>query len=377
MFSFVHCKDGNIKKDGTAFVFVSANIEGKRRYYKTILSLKKTEWDKTKKAPTNKASEEKRRIFAHIQTALNTLYLSGRTITESELLKVIQPQTEKESTETTLKDLFFEYSQNKDLSPSTREKYKYTYQHLTAYKKSVDFPDIDIKFLTGWDKYLNSIMQTQSTANQHKNLKCILNNAIRLGIIKSSPYNVFSIDRGKSKERDFLTDKELEIFENIKPLSKLESIVKDMYLCAVYTGLRYSDLTSITPQNFRVENGIIYISVTMQKTSKPLNVPVSEMFKGKAVPIFKKYESGINDLFFHTSNQVANKVLKTLSNRYGINKPLTMHTARHTTAMYLLNCGGRIELVSSILGHTNISTTQIYAKMLPNTIANELQNLFK
>ena len=220
-------------------------------------------------------------------------------------------------------------------------------------------------------------MKTPSVANQHKNLKCVLNSAVRSGLIDKNPYSVFQVNRGKSKEREFLTPNELTAFENVTADTPTEKIVKDMYLCAVYSGLRYSDIVKITPQNISIDKDKFYLSLTMQKTNRQLTIPLSELFNGKILPILGSHTKELDRPFFRMTNQECNRTLKTLCKKCGINKKITMHTARHTTAMYILNGGGRIELVSAILGHTNISTTQIYAKMQPKTISNELQKIFR
>ena len=68
------------------------------------------------------------------------------------------------------------------------------------------------------------------------------------------------------------------------------------------------------------------------------------------------------------TNQKCNKHLKGIADHLGIAKVLTFHTSRHTFATISLNLGMLIEAVSKMLGHTKITTTQIYAKMQNETL---------
>jgi len=127
--------------------------------------------------------------------------------------------------------------------------------------------------------------------------------------------------------------------------------VKDVFLFACYTGMSYSDLL-----DFKVEDG--YIVDKRQKTGEGYIIYIIP----KAQAILDKYER-----LPLLTNQVMNRYLKEVSYKAGI-KEVTFHMARHTFAVDALNKGVPLEVVSRILGHSKVSTTQIYAKILKTTV---------
>ena len=101
----------------------------------------------------------------------------------------------------------------------------------------------------------------------------------------------------------------------------------------------------------------------------------------KALEIIKKYKSNIKSisqgsLFPKISNQKLNSYLKEIADICGIGKNITFHIARHTFATTVtLSNGMPIETVSKLLGHSRISTTQIYAKVIERKVSDDMQKL--
>ena len=111
-----------------------------------------------------------------------------------------------------------------------------------------------------------------------------------------------------------------------------------------------------------------------QKTDTPVNVPLLKV----PLAILKKYEGQLpkGELLPVLSNQKLNSYLKEIGDLCGINKNITFHLARHTFATTTtLAKGVPIETVSKMLGHTNIETTQIYARIINAKIRKDMQQL--
>jgi integrase len=156
------------------------------------------------------------------------------------------------------------------------------------------------------------------------------------------------------------------------------NIVKDIYVFSCYTGLAYIDVKNLTPGHISIGiDGNKWIYTHRQKTdtvSKIPLLPIPEM-------ILEKYKnhpksSNENRLLPILTNQRMNSYLKEIADVCGINKELTFHTARHTfaTTVTLAN-GVPIESVSKMLGHTNITTTQHYAKILDKKVSDDMGHL--
>lgn len=125
-------------------------------------------------------------------------------------------------------------------------------------------------------------------------------------------------------------------------------------------------------------DGKDWIYTKREKTQQSVKIPLLESAK----EIIKKYQEQhlkVNkEVFPVISNQKINKYLKDIMDSIGIRKKITFHSARHTFATVVtLSYGVPIETVSKLLGHTKLSTTQIYARVLENKISNDMSNLEK
>lgn len=144
-----------------------------------------------------------------------------------------------------------------------------------------------------------------------------------------------------------------------------------------YTGLAYIDLANLRVDNIqKMFDGRLWIVTHRQKTDTKVTVPLLP----PALKILKKYEGKYLDgqLMPIITNQKLNCYLKEIADICGIEKNLTFHLARHTFATTMtLGKGVPIESVSKMLGHTNIQTTQIYARITNEKISHDMENLAK
>lgn len=142
-----------------------------------------------------------------------------------------------------------------------------------------------------------------------------------------------------------------------------------------FTGLAYIDLKTLKASEISISfDGKPWIMKHRQKTDTPVNVPLLKV----PLAILKKYEGQLpkGELLPVLSNQKLNSYLKEIGDLCGINKNITFHLARHTFATTTtLAKGVPIETVSKMLGHTNIETTQIYARITNDKIRKDMQQL--
>ena len=172
--------------------------------------------------------------------------------------------------------------------------------------------------------------------------------------------------------RGFLTDEEvLQIVNNELNIQRLE-LVRDIFIFSCFTGLAYIDVANLTPDNIVMLGGKEWIMTKRQKTSVETNVLLLDIPKR----IISKYSHQTyrdGKLFPILSNQKTNSYLKEIADICGIKKNLTFHLARHTFATMSLSKGVPIESVSKMLGHTNIRTTQIYARITNKKIEHDME----
>ena len=206
-------------------------------------------------------------------------------------------------------------------------------------------------------------------------LKKLLNLAQKLEWILRDPFSKFSLKFIKT-ERPYLTQNEVDtilnfIFEN-NSLSK----TRDIFIFACYTGLSYIDVKNLTKDNIvRGIDGSNWIYTSRQKTDQPVKIPILDT----AQYIIEKYKEEMKSdeqLLPVYSNQKLNDYLKIIATKTKIHKNMTFHCARHTFATTItLSNGVPIETVSKLLGHSKLSTTQIYARVLESRISDDIGNL--
>lgn len=202
-------------------------------------------------------------------------------------------------------------------------------------------------------------LSRSSIYNYHKMLKYWLGVAVEEGFIAKSPYEGVKLDKGKRDDIKYLTDAEREKVEKFKCDGTIAK-VRDMFLLACYTGLSYSDMSKIDPQDFTHEGERIKLRSHRVKTGGLYTLTILP----KAKEILERYGWKVPNI----SNQKCNQYLKAIQSACGIRTTLTMHVGRHTFATWALQKGVQIEVVSKMLGHSSINTTQIYAKVLQQSV---------
>jgi site-specific recombinase XerD len=159
---------------------------------------------------------------------------------------------------------------------------------------------------------------------------------------------------------------ELERIESSHYENPILSYVKDLFLFSCYTGLAYADVMALKQVHFDYDReGKAILKIYREKSNELSSVPVLNI----ALQLMNKYkehpQAKLNGTIFpQISNQDLNRNLKIMAEVCGINKYMSFHLARHTFATVVtLKNGVPIETVSKMLGHTKISTTEIYAEV--------------
>ena len=256
-------------------------------------------------------------------------------------------------------------AERNDIRKSTKRNHMKLVALLRKIGNIRTFADVTKKNVLKMDTYLHSTGIRQTTiASYHKFMKTYVHDAMSSGLIEKDPYIGVKIDIGKSVWGRFLTMDEVEAIEKAEmPTESLER-VKDLFLFQCYTGLAYADLMRFDMS--KAVKGEKYYLVTddRKKTGEGYTVVLME----KAMDILKKYDYKLPKM---TCEQY-NMRLKIMADASKIDKPIASHFGRRTCGMLLLNYGFPIEIVSKVLGHSNIKTTQqAYAKILDRTVENE------
>jgi len=363
-------------------IYLRITLNRKKAEIATSYFIEPKEWDESLQR-TKKNREINEDLSANEQQVYN---IAKRLEKEKKLLTALSIKnylTNKDKIDAYLLESYDKQVKRLEMAgeveKATVTRYKETKVHLMGLLKEKKLDDIliehiDYKFISDFDLYLlrkkvgdSEKNIERNTANKHHSrLRTILIRAIREGHIVKNPYMDFKLKYTPSK-RTFLTEDELKaIIEH--SLGGNESLIKvrDIFIFSVYTGLRFEDAQRLTMDRIaKDKKGNYSLTIAQEKTNEPLSIP---LFK-PAVDVVKKYEDSeerkiLGKVLPAITNQKLNAYLKVIADLTGIKKNLTHHVARHTCATtILLSNEVPMEVVSKWLGHTNIKTTQIYAKV--------------
>ena len=169
---------------------------------------------------------------------------------------------------------------------------------------------------------------------------------------------------------------EIKIFMTTElPAERLE-VVRDIFVFAVFTGLSYIDLKNLKQKHvYTSVEGNLWLRLTRYKTKVMTNVRLFDA----PIKLIEKYKDSNGEYLFPViCNQKVNAYLKEIAEYSGIKKRITFHVARHTCATTIaLSHGLPMESVAKMLGHANIRTTQLYAKITDTKLSKDMDDLYK
>lgn len=247
----------------------------------------------------------------------------------------------------------------------------------------VGLASIDYAFLLNFENYMRNCEPIKAFQPLNNNgimkhmlrFKKLMNMAYKFDCIPKNPFNLYKV-KMVDYDSDFLEEEEIQALVQLELAEKGADLVRDIFMFACFTGLSYIEVKLLRPGD--IVSGIdgeLWIDVRRQKTKTPVKVPLLP----RARCILEKYEAfpkKENTLLPVYSNQKVNQYLKVIAQKAGIDKHLTFHVARHTfaTTITLMN-NVPIETVSKLLGHTKLSTTQKYARVVEKKISKDMTQL--
>lgn len=375
-------------------IYVRLTVDGKRFEYSTKKFIDPSRWsNETLRMKGN--SEEARSInnlldFTKNQIneiqfellkdgiSLNIEEFKNRIIGVKERERMLIPIFEEHNRK--IKELV-----GQEYAAGTLERYETSLKHTKGFLRwkynltDINIEKIDHSFITEYEFYLRSERKcANNTAVKYiKNFHKIINQCMANGWLNKDPFANY---KSKVKEviREFLTEAEIETILNKEFVSERLGLVRDIFVFSCFTGLAYIDVKQLTKNSVNLGiDGNKWIFTTRQKTDTVSKIPILPIAQ-TIIDKYKDHPVSLNEnrLLPILSNQKMNAYLKEIADVSAINKDLTFHIARHTFATTVtLSNGVPIETVSKMLGHTNLKTTQHYAKILDKKVSHDMQIL--
>ncbi len=272
---------------------------------------------------------------------------------------------EKDEKPDTSKKSFIRYMElaleGEELREGTRRHKIVVIDAVKRFGRLTTYGDLTPQNIMAFDAWLHDGTRTDVTCyGYHKNVHKWVLQLFKTGEIAQDPYETVTVKRGKCKEREPLTESELKMMRLHKFNPKLDK-VRDLFIFAAYTGLSFCDTQAFDFERMTKKEGdLYYIDGSRIKTDTKYFTPIL----APAMKVLEKYDYRLPKI----SNQKANDYLHVIQMELHIRQNLTFHVARHSFATLALAHDVPIENVARMLGHENIKTTQIYAKILNSTI---------
>lgn len=221
------------------------------------------------------------------------------------------------------------------------------------------FADVTLQDVEKFDMAIRGL-KPSTRRNYHGMVKQFIKMGIKADLIVKNPYDRFTMPKdNRAGMIKYLTNDELREIENVSVTGKM-NFTKDLFLFGCYTGLRWSDIQQLSKSNYERREGNDWLIGVQQKTGNNYAI----VLLPEAKQILDKWEWNMCRIGIATMNIN----LKRLACLAGIGRLLTMHMSRHTFATLAMSKGVRMEIVSKMLGHSDVKMTQIYAKVLQRDV---------
>jgi site-specific recombinase XerD len=364
------------EKTGTGFIDICVYLKAGERKYEIVATATPEDWE------TISLGKEIQAKVKHYEQIINAMQILGEEMTIANFNNHVFASEVKGSKNddnkhmykgTDLRQSFVEfvedYLSKEPLRDGTRRHMIVVIDSLKRSKILQTLEDLTPVNLIKYDEYLHAQGNKTLTTiyNYHKKIHKYTKILWRREMIESDPYNHVQFKHGRYKERVPLTEEELLTMRQANLSPKLER-VRDLFVFMAYTGVAYADMCNFNFETMAEKHGATYfINSARVKTGSKFYTPILP----PAMDVLKKYNFKLPII----TNQKLNDYLHVIQEKLNIHKELTCHVARHSFATMLLTHDFTLEKTGRALGHKDLKTTQVYAKILPKTIVQQTENL--
>lgn len=366
---FVFDRKHTASKTTKGTVQIEILFERKRKWLSTGVRLYSDQWsEKTKVKNTVQSLDLNERLDTQMQNInefINGLVKNKEPFSFDKLEHFLKYSQTKESFIDFIKR---RVSERTDLRQGTLNTHASLITSLEEFGRIVYLTDVTTANIMHYDNFLHGKYNKQTTIHgYHKRLKRYINEAVKYDLLKDNPYNKLKFERGKSEGIKYLTLEQIKQIQDLKTASESIERVRDLFVFQCFTGLSYADLFNFDFSGVIKKGNKFFIRDVRVKTEEEYFL----MLLKPAMEILQKYDFKLPVI----SNYQYNLRLKVVQELARIKQNLHSHMARHSFAVMALNMGVSIENLAKMMGHTDIKTTQIYAKVLNKSVQEEFEKM--
>ena len=366
------------KKDGTCAVYVLVHIDNRSIKFPTGITVAPDHFDRVKM-----------RIKGNSQKVKDDNMIIDKSLARINDVEVRYRLQQKELTADLLKkewknparrvDFFAFFNEaikerKNDIADSTYNQHQSAINKLKEFRPKLAFTEIDSELIEQYRRWLKSTKKNDLNTiyTALKNFKTYVNIAKRKGVIDESPFDSYSIRRS-NPERVFLDEVELQSLWKLylkDYLDETNQRVLRHFLFMCFTGLRISDLKTITTESIIGERWVYFPVKTRSIKKEAVKIPINIWAK----KLISDEGSKTGVLFNCISEQKMNVKIKDIVAVVKIAKDVSNHSARHTFATLWLRKTKDVLALQKLLGHSDITQTMIYTHITDGMIAEEMKN---
>ena len=386
-----YVKKGSEKPNGNLPLMCRITVDGEIKQFSCKMDVPPRLWDVKNSRASGKSVEAQRinlavdKIRVEVNRRYQELMQTDGYVTAAKLKDAYLGIGVKQET---LLKLFeqhnaeFEKKVGHSRAQGTFTRYRTVCNHIREFlphtykREDIPLKELNLTFINDFEYFLRTEKKcrTNTVWGYMIVLKHIVSIARNDGRLPFNPFAGY-INSPESVDRGYLTQTEIQTLMDAPMKNATHELVRDLFVFSVFTGLAYSDVKNLTADRLQTFfDGNLWIITRRKKTNTESNIRLLDVPKR----IIEKYKGLARDghVFPVPSNGNCNKILKDIGRQCGFKVCLTYHVARHTNATtVLLSHGVPIETVSRLLGHTNIKTTQIYAKITAQKISQDMETL--
>lgn len=368
----------HLKKDGKASVQLECLLHGKRVFFATHVCLTPSQWSNgfvVNHPHAHQLNSYLYRFMLDVEKLELEFIGRGQSPTLLQLKNAVLRNITSSASFRDFVESVIEHSASR--GKHTKDSYKTLVKHVENFQDGTTIADIDLDFLNRFAEWSRKHGMSQSTiSGRLKSLRAVVNEAIARKLISAddNPFKSFKIKKIRSREESLTAD-EIRQLERAKLRGRLAHI-RDVFVFDCLCGLRYSDLTRLTEQDFVTIQGKKWIVLQTRKTGDTARIPIETIFHGRAMKILSNYKS-LHRFFKIGNNASSNRTLKEVFAKAGVNKYAHFHLARHTFITLCIEEGIPITTVQMMAAHSKIETTRGYAKLGISTIKKDVERVFR